>query len=84
MKTTKTPRQRLAEAFGAKPEQAISNRRLVSQAALYRPDPEYDAALELRRTNPALYRQHFSGLQRQTHAYYELAKQAAETLEHTP
>jgi hypothetical protein len=81
---TKTPKQRLAAYFGAKPERTASNRRLVSQAALYRPDAAYDAALELRRTNATLYRQYFSGLQRQTHAYYELAKQAAETLENTP
>jgi hypothetical protein len=78
---TKTPRQRLAEAYGAEPEKTMSNRRLVTQAALYRPDAAFDAALELRRTDAALYRKYFSGLQRQTHAYYELAKQAAEQLE---
>jgi len=84
MKTTKTPRQRLAEAFGAKPEQTISNRRLVTQAALYRPDPEYDRALELRRTDPDKYYAGTSSIARMSHTYYEVAKQAAETLENTP
>ena len=84
MKTTKTPRQRLAEAYGAKPEQAISNRRLVSQAALYRPDPEYDRALELKASDPAKYYQATSSIARMSHAFYATAKAAAETLENTP
>ena len=83
MKSKPTPRQRLAEAFGAKPEQTISNRRLVTQAALYRPDPEYDRALELRRTDPAKYYQSTSSIARMSHTYYEVAKAAAETLENT-
>ena len=84
MKSKPTPRQRLAEAYGAKPEQAISNRRLVTQAALYRPDPEYDRALELRRTDPATYYARTSSISRMSHTYYEASKAAAESLENTP
>jgi len=81
---TKTPKQRLAAYFGTKPERTASNRRLVSQAALYRPDAAYDAALELRRTNPARYYAATSAATRMSHTYYEAAKAAAETLENTP
>ncbi len=84
MKTTKTPRQRLAESYGAQPDKTISNRRLVTQAALYRPDPEYDRALELKATDPTAYYAGTSSIARMSHTYYEAAKAAAETLEHTP
>ena len=78
---TKTPKQRLGLAYDAKPEQTFSNRRLVSQAALYRPDAAYDAALELRRTNPARYYAATSSVARLSHTFYETAKAAAEQLE---
>jgi len=74
----------MAEAYGAKPEKTISNRRLVSQAALYRPDPDYDRALELKASDPAKYYQSTSSIARMSHTYYETAKAAAEALEHTP
>jgi len=80
MKTTKTPRQRLAEAYGAKPEQTISNRRLVTQAALYRPDPDYDRALELKASDPATYYARTSSIARMSHTYYEAAKAAYEEM----
>ncbi len=84
MKSKPTPRRRLAESFGAQPDKTISNRRLVTQAALYRPDPEYDRALELRRTDPDTYYARTSSISRMSHTYYEAAKAAAETLENTP
>jgi hypothetical protein len=76
----KTPRQALGLAYAAKREQTFSNRRLESQAALYRPDAAYDAALELRRTNPARYYAATSAAARMSHTYYETAKAAAEQL----
>jgi len=84
MKSKPTPRQRLAEAFGAQPEKTISNRRLVTQAALYRPDPEYDRALELKASDPDKYYAGTSSIARMSHTYYEAAKAAAERLEQTP
>ena len=78
MKTTKTPRQRLLEAFD-QPEQPRSNRRLESLARLYTPDARRDALLELKATDQAAYYRLPKAI-RQDLAYYASSKAAYEEM----
>jgi len=79
MKTTKTPRQRLLEAYD-QPDQPRSNRRLESLARLYTPDAGRDALLELKATDQAAYYRLPKAI-RQDLAYYASSKDAAAQLE---
>ena len=57
---------------------------LVVSAELYRPDPDYDRALDLRVSDPVTYYATTSSIARMLHICYEASKAAAERLDQTP
>ncbi len=78
MKTTKTPAQRLREAY-AQPEQPRT-RRLESLAQIYTPDAKRDELLQLKATDLAAYNRLPKAI-RQDLGYYASSRDAAAQLE---